>query len=42
MVPDSQVILVSTSKKLIDAVEEEVQIQLEALPRERNCRESNC
>jgi histidinol dehydrogenase len=30
---DSQVILVSTSKKLIDAVEEEVQIQLEALPR---------
>jgi histidinol dehydrogenase len=30
---DSQVILVSTSKKLIDAVEE-VQIQLEALPRE--------
>jgi len=30
---DSQVILVSTSKKLIDAVEEEIQIQLEALPR---------
>jgi histidinol dehydrogenase len=32
MVQDSQVILVS-SKKLIDAVEEEIQIQLEALPR---------
>ena len=31
---DSQVILVSTSKKLIDAVEEEIQIQLEALPRQ--------
>ena len=30
---DSQVILVSTSKKLVDAVEEEIQIQLEALPR---------
>jgi len=30
---DSQVILVSTSKTLIDAVEEEIQIQLEALPR---------
>ncbi|WP_339653546.1 histidinol dehydrogenase [Flavobacterium frigidarium] len=30
---DSQVILVSTSKKLIDAVEEEVQLQLEQLPR---------
>lgn len=30
---DSQVILVSTSKKLIDAVEEEIQIQLEQLPR---------
>ena len=30
---DSQVILVSTSKKLIDAVEAEVQIQMEALPR---------
>ena len=30
---DSQVILVSTSKKLIDAVETEIQIQLEALPR---------
>jgi histidinol dehydrogenase len=30
---DSQVILVSTSKKLIDAVEEEVQIQMEVLPR---------
>ena len=30
---DSQVILVSTSKKLIDAVEKEVQIQLNVLPR---------
>lgn len=30
---DSQVILVSTSKKLIEAVEEEIQIQLDALPR---------
>jgi histidinol dehydrogenase len=30
---DSQVILVSTSKKLIDAVEAEVQIQIEVLPR---------
>jgi histidinol dehydrogenase len=30
---DSQVILVSTSKTLIDKVEEEVQIQLEVLPR---------
>ena len=30
---DSQVILVSTSKKLIDAVEEEIQIQLDQLPR---------
>lgn len=30
---DSQVILVSTSKKLIDAVEEEIQLQLEQLPR---------
>lgn len=30
---DSQVILVSTSKKLIDAVETEIQMQLEALPR---------
>ena len=30
---DSQVILVSTSKKLMDEVENEIQIQLEALPR---------
>lgn len=30
---DSQVILVSTSKKLIDAVEKEIQTQIEALPR---------
>lgn len=30
---DSQVILVSTSKKLIDAVEDEIQIQLDVLPR---------
>ena len=30
---DSQVILVSTSKKIIDAVEKEIQIQIEALPR---------
>jgi histidinol dehydrogenase len=30
---DSQVILVSTSKRLIDEVEKEVQIQLEVLPR---------
>ncbi|WP_426091179.1 histidinol dehydrogenase [Flavobacterium sp. DSR3-2] len=30
---DSQVILVSTSKKLIDAVEAEIQIQMETLPR---------
>ncbi|MGO4906551.1 histidinol dehydrogenase [Flavobacterium sp. W20_MBD1_R3] len=30
---DSQVILVSTSKKLIDAVETEIQIQMESLPR---------
>ncbi|MBP4137197.1 histidinol dehydrogenase [Flavobacterium geliluteum] len=30
---DSQVILVSTSRKLINAIEKEVQIQIEALPR---------
>jgi histidinol dehydrogenase len=30
---DSQVLLVSTSKELIDAVETEIQIQLEQLPR---------
>ena len=30
---DSQVILVSTSKKLMDAVEEEIQLQIEQLPR---------
>lgn len=30
---DSQVILVSTSKKLIDAVEEEIQVQIAGLPR---------
>jgi histidinol dehydrogenase len=30
---DSQVILVSTSKKLIDAVENEVQVQMDLLPR---------
>ena len=30
---DSQVILVSTSKKLIDSVEEEIQLQIEQLPR---------
>jgi histidinol dehydrogenase len=30
---DSQVILVSTSKELIDAVEEEIQSQMEVLPR---------
>ncbi|OCB76084.1 histidinol dehydrogenase [Flavobacterium crassostreae] len=30
---DSQVILVSTSKKMMDAVEEEIQMQLELLPR---------
>lgn len=30
---DSQVILVSTSKKLIDAVEKEIKIQIEELPR---------
>jgi histidinol dehydrogenase len=30
---DSQVILVSTSKRLIDAVENEIQTQIEALPR---------
>ena len=30
---DSQVILVSTSKEIIDAVEKEIQIQLEVLPR---------
>ncbi|WP_276166877.1 histidinol dehydrogenase [Zobellia alginiliquefaciens] len=30
---DSQVILVSTSKSMIDAVEEEVEVQLEKLPR---------
>lgn len=30
---DSQVILVSTSKKMIDAVEKEIQIQMDALPR---------
>ncbi|SDW49544.1 histidinol dehydrogenase [Flavobacterium degerlachei] len=30
---DSQVILVSTSKNLIDAVEDEIQLQLEQLPR---------
>ena len=35
---DSQVILVSTSKKLIDEVENEIQIQLDALPR-RNIAE---
>jgi len=32
---DSQVILVSTSKKLINAVEEEIQLQLEQLPRKK-------
>ena len=32
---DSQVILVSTSKKLIDLVEEEIQVQLEQLPRKK-------
>ena len=32
---DSQVILVSTSNKLIDAVEEEIQVQLEQLPRKQ-------
>lgn len=32
---DSQVILVSTSKKLIDVVEEEIQVQLEQLPRKQ-------
>ena len=31
---DSQVILVSTSQKLIDAVAEEIQLQLKALPRQ--------
>ena len=30
---DSQVILVSTSKKLMNAVEKEIQVQIEALPR---------
>ncbi|MBB1194364.1 histidinol dehydrogenase [Flavobacterium sp. SOK18b] len=30
---DSQVILVSTSRKLIDAVEDEIQLQIELLPR---------
>ena len=32
---DSQVILVSTSKKIIDEVEKEIQIQLEVLPRKK-------
>ena len=32
---DSQVILVSTSKKIIDEVEKEIQIQLEFLPRKK-------
>ncbi|MFV8369772.1 histidinol dehydrogenase [Flavobacterium sp. LB2R40] len=37
---DSQVILVSTSKKLIDAVENEIQIQLEVLPRRAIAKKS--
>ena len=32
---DSQVILVSTSRKLIDSVEKEIQVQLEVLPRKK-------
>lgn len=37
---DSQVILVSTSKKLIDAVEKEVESQLEDLPRKEIARKA--
>ncbi len=39
---DSQVILVSTSKKLIDAVEKEIQIQMEVASKKRHCRKSHC
>ena len=37
---DSQVILVSTSKKLIDAVEKEIESQIKQLPREEIARKS--
>lgn len=37
---DSQVILVSTSENLIDAVEKEIEIQLQQLPREEIARKS--
>jgi len=37
---DSQVILVSTSKQLIDAVEDEVALQLEKLPRKEIARQA--
>ena len=37
---DSQVILVSTSKKMIEAVEDEVAIQLEALPRKEIAKQA--
>ncbi|SDQ76856.1 histidinol dehydrogenase [Flagellimonas zhangzhouensis] len=37
---DSQVILVSTSEKMIDAVEKEIEIQLEQLPRVEIARKS--
>jgi len=37
---DSQVILVSTSQQLVDRVEEELSVQLEALPRKEIAREA--
>ncbi len=37
---DSQVILVSTSQRLVDRVEEELSVQLEALPRKEMAREA--
>ncbi len=38
--PDSQVILISTSEKMIEAVEREVELQLEVLPRKEMAQKS--
>jgi histidinol dehydrogenase len=38
---DSQVILVSTSQQLIDEVENEIEIQLDALPRKDLAKAAN-
>ena len=38
--PDSQVILISTSEKMIEAVEREVELQLEVLPRKEMAQRS--